>query len=84
MKKILIVLMLFMLFAGTVVLASKKGPIKDTHKGLTGLNGAKVTCAYCHSPKKAHNPKTGGNNLETLKKEEFCAIKGCHPDVDKK
>jgi mono/diheme cytochrome c family protein len=65
-------------------LASKKGPVKDQHKGLTGLGGAKVNCAYCHSPKKANNPKTEDNDLNALKEEQYCAIKGCHPDVDKK
>ncbi|MCP4198255.1 MAG: hypothetical protein GY762_13980 [Proteobacteria bacterium] len=84
MKKVLVALMLTMLFAGTVVLASKTGPIKDKHKGLTGLEGAKVNCAYCHSSKKANNPKTEGNNLETLKKEKYCAINDCHPAVDKR
>ena len=84
MKKVLVILMLVLLFAGTAVLASKKGPIKDKHKGLTGLEGAKVNCAYCHSPKKANNPKTEDNDLNALKKGPYCAIKGCHPDVDKK
>ena len=84
MKKVLVVLMLAMLFAGTVVMASKTGPLKDKHKGLKGLDGAKVTCAYCHSPKKANNPKTTGNDLEALKKGKYCAMKDCHPDVDKK
>jgi hypothetical protein len=84
MKKVLVAVMLIMMFAGTVVLASKKGPIKDNHKGLTGLEGAKVNCAYCHSPKKANNPKTEDNDLEALKKEKYCAMKDCHPAVDKK
>ena len=84
MKKLLIVLMLAMLFAGTVVMASKTGPLKDKHKGLTGLDGKKVNCAYCHSPKKANNPKTEGNDLEALKKGKSCAMKDCHPGVDKK
>lgn len=76
--------MLAMLFAGTVVMASKTGPLKDKHKGLKGLDGAKVNCAYCHSPKKANNPKTTDNDLEALKKGKYCAMKDCHPDVDKK
>ncbi len=78
MKKILIALALMTIFIGTIVFASKTGPIKDKHKGLKGLDGKSVNCVYCHSPKKAKNPKTKGNDLEKLKKGKYCAMKDCH------
>ncbi|MCU0661690.1 MAG: hypothetical protein MUC50_05115 [Myxococcota bacterium] len=53
-------------------------PINKKHLGKTGLDGQKVNCAYCHDAKKANNPKTKGNDLSTLKKGKYCAMKDCH------
>lgn len=59
-------------------------PLNKKHKDLKGKDGAKVNCAYCHNADKANNPKKKGTDLAKLKKGPYCAIKGCHPGVDKK
>ena len=82
MKKALTPFLLAAVFVSTVVFASAKGPLKEKHTGKVGLDGAKVNCVYCHTT--AANPKTKGNDLQKLKKEKYCAIPGCHPEVDKK
>jgi hypothetical protein len=82
MKKVILPLLLITIFIGTVVFANVKGPTKEKHLGLKGLDGAKVNCVYCH--KKAGNPKTEGNDVKKLKEGKYCAIKACHPEVDKK
>ncbi len=73
-RNAIFVLVIGTLFLGSALFAGV--PLNKQHKGMTGKDDAKVNCAYCHT--KAGNPKTTGNDLETLKKGSYCAIKDCH------
>jgi hypothetical protein len=80
MKILLATFLLLGTFIAAVTLAS---PVTfKAHKALVGKDAAKVNCAYCHV--KVSIPKEKGNEVEQLKKGEFCAMKACHPSVDKK
>ena len=74
MKKTIFGVAIATLFVSSLLMASV--PVNKQHKGLTGKDGAKVNCTYCH--KKAASPKTKGNDLAKLKKGAYCAIDGCH------
>ncbi len=73
-KNTLMILTLGLFLLSTALYAGK--PLNKQHKGLTGKDGAKVNCVYCH--KTAGNPKTEGNDLEQLKKGPYCNSKDCH------
>ena len=57
--------------------------MNKSHKDLIGKGGAKVNCVYCHKTAGIVKEK-GKSDVEQLKKGEFCAMKDCHPSVDKK
>jgi len=74
MKKILAAFVLVSMFAGSLLMANVA--VNKQHKTLKGKDGAKVNCAYCHT--KAKIPKKKGNDINALKKGEYCSQKGCH------
>jgi hypothetical protein len=76
LRKFFVLGAIMSLLVASVALADV--PLNKKHLGLTGLNGEKVNCAYCHDAKKANNPKTKGNDLAALKKGKYCAMKDCH------
>jgi len=76
MKRMATGFILATFFISTIVFAMAKGPIKDGHKGKTGLEGAKVNCVYCH--KKAAIAKKKGQDTKALIKGKYCAMKDCH------
>jgi hypothetical protein len=80
MKKTISALFLALTLIGTVIFANPV--MHKSHKGLVVNETTKVNCVYCH--KKAGIVKEKGNDIEKLKKTEFCATKECHPSVDKK
>ena len=81
MKKTLFIVILALTLICTVIFANPA--TNKAHKGLVVGEKTKVNCVYCH--KKAGILKEKGKaDMETLKKGEFCAMKECHPSVDKK
>ena len=87
MKKILPILFLAAMLVSAGLLAGKpheNDKIKSTHTGKKGLDGAPISCTYCHGASKANIKKQKGADLNTIKKGKYCAMNGCHPEVDKK
>jgi hypothetical protein len=80
MKKTIFALFLALTLICTVIFANPA--MHKAHKGLVVKETTKVNCVYCH--KKAAIVKEKGHDLEKMKKDEFCAMKDCHPSVDKK
>lgn len=79
MKKMFTSAVLATFFVSTIVFAMAKGPIKDAHKGKTGLEGAKVNCVYCHKKEKGNIAKKKGQDTKKIiKGNKYCAIKDCH------
>ena len=78
-----ILLPTFLLIGALMAAATFASPQTfKAHKALAGKDGEKVNCAYCHV--KVKIPKEKGHDVEQLKKGAFCAMKACHPGVDKK
>ena len=46
------------------------------HKGLKGLGGDPVNCAYCHVKHKVEKKK--GQDHKELQKRPACSMKDCH------
>ena len=80
MKKTLFTIIITLSLISSVLVANVE--MNKSHKGLTGTDGAKVNCAYCH--KKSEIKKEKGQDQEKLKKGPSCTLKDCHPAVDKK
>ena len=81
MKKSIFIIVLALTLICTVLFANPA--MNKSHKGLLGAEGAKVNCVYCH--KKAGIVKEKGKtDIEKAKKGALCAMKDCHPSVDKK
>lgn len=76
MKKLFVAAVMTTMFASAVLFADVK--LNKQHKGKAGLEGEKINCVYCHT--KAKNPKKDISDAEVakLKKDKFCAMKGCH------
>ena len=81
MKKSILIIVIALSLICTVIFANPT--MNKAHKGLVVGEKTKVNCVYCH--KKAGILKEKGKtDLEKAKKGELCAMKDCHPSVDKK
>ena len=49
--------------------------INNKHKGMDGVDGSAVNCAYCHQ--KAAIPKAGKDHAK-YKSGPYCRTEGCH------
>jgi hypothetical protein len=74
MTKLLLVIYCIVILISSIAIADS-GSMK-THKDLKGKDGAKITCAYCHTAAKV--PKKKGLDKSSFSKNQYCANKGCH------
>ena len=74
MKKIFVGTVLALMFAAGTL--SANGKINKAHLGLTGKDGAKVNCVYCHTTQKVAKKK--GQDKAALYKNAGCAGAKCH------
>lgn len=76
-KKLVFGLALATMLLGTALSANVL--LNKKHKGLNGLEGDKVNCAYCHQKAGiTKGEKVKDKDYEKYKSGPFCKIKGCH------